>query len=200
MNAVRSVFIGWSRVWSCALVALCGVAIVGCGSSGPTVVRTSQDAALVRSVTRVSRVSITNAHVSGRQSVAEHAKLVAVAAARRSAAMALSARHEAAASQMAHKTVRRLSKARTLAAERAAKAYARVALTQAKKLTALAVKADPSSCLKRSGVLTASRTSARSMTRAQALRVRALVLKCLSASQAAAHQAEADSSSPQGPR
>ena len=138
------------------------------------------------SIPRTTPVATTRRAVTRTRSAATRERLVSLAAARRRAAELLSAKHRAAATHAARAGhSQQVSRAEVLAAERRAKDQARRALAQARKVTAAAVRADPSLCLKRSGALAPTRGLSRSAAIARAMRVRKLVLRCLAAGHSA---------------
>jgi hypothetical protein len=198
MGAVRGMAACRLRAGFLMFAVLVSVAVAGCGSVGRS--RVVADAAVVHSrVTPAARAVSQSPGLSGRASgvvrsvVASRTAVIArreAVIARRNAASARSARRAFAkiTKRPARVDVRPLSPARARAAEVAAKARERAAVAKSKRISALAVRADPTGCLKSSGALAASRTPARLRTRAQALAVRRLVLGCLSASRAAGRQ------------
>ena len=190
MNAVRAATVSRSRVALCALLLAGCLVLGGCGASSSGTVTTARSAsgAIRRATALTPESSPRSARTSNRRgprTAAARERMVSLAAARRSAAEALSAKREAAAIRAARRVGKDITNGRVLAAQRRAQAQARTALARAKKLTAAALAADPASCLKRSGALAATHQTSRSETRAQALRARAEVLKCLRESQSA---------------
>jgi hypothetical protein len=116
-----------------------------------------------------------------------------LAAARRTAAKALSAKREAAVVRETRAVVKYRSRRQVLKAERHVKVSEKAALAHAKQVSALALKADPSSCLKRSGVLAASHAASRSKSKSDAMRVRDLILKCLDTARVADQKLRSES-------
>jgi hypothetical protein len=183
MSVVGAVAASRSRAGLCVLLLAGCVLVSGCGSAG------SSDRSSSTSIGSGSRVALASSTTALRAahtgSAAARERQVSLAAARRVAARLLSAEREAAAVRAARGELKRRPGVRVALAARSARAQQRAALARAKRVSALAVKADPGSCLTGSGVLAASRAASRAKTTAAALRVRELVVRCLRESQMA---------------
>jgi len=108
-----------------------------------------------------------------------------LAAARRSAASSIASEREAAASRKAKSGSKRPAvKPASRAQPQQARLRDRAAVARAKKFEAQVMKANPSPCLQHAGALAASHSHGK----AYAMRVRKLILGCLSASRKAAEE------------
>jgi hypothetical protein len=203
MNMVTAQITSRSKGVLCFVLLFGCLFVTGCGTDRPGV-GASGSAGSVSSVAgsgastsllfvASDRTSVAPAAVSGSRSALARERSASLAAARRAAAAAISPKHEATARLAGHHAYAGPSKAIVRAAVRKAEAGQRSAVKRAGKISVAAVKADPSSCLKRTGALAATKAE----TKAQALRVRAVILRCLHSSEIAEQQA-ASVTSPMG--
>jgi hypothetical protein len=197
-----------AHVAACLLLLCVAGLVAGCGASSVVVSRQHRAQRSVRTVTtraqtltptattvvvtakstapvRHAVATTTPSHEVSVPVVPLGERRASLAAARRAAAKALSAGRNAAAVRAARGALKRRSSVRVAVVEKSARAQQRAALARAKRVSALAVRADPGACLTGSGVSDASRAASRAKTTAARLRVRELVLKCLHESQLA---------------
>ncbi len=193
MDAVRVATLVRSRASVCVLLLAGCLVVAGCGGSHPVGKLQAHSRSGLGIALASSRTGRRTTRIAGRatqtvtrqRSAIARERLVSLAAAKRTAAEALSAKRERAAIRAARRSAKHVSRRRLLVAERQARQTQRVALARAKKTTALALKADPASCLTHSGALAVTRGLSRTAARVRALRVRRLVLGCLRTSQSA---------------
>jgi hypothetical protein len=199
-----------SRGRLCALILFGGLLVTGCGGSAAVrkaSVRSSSIspvalASVSGSSSPRSRAdmgsgaarSMTRIPARPRVSASGRERAASLAAARRSAASSIASERKAVAARRARSGSKRPAvKPASSARLRQARQRDRAAVARAKKFEARVVKANPSSCLQHAGAVAVSH----SHSKAYALRVRKLILGCLSASRKA-QQHPASTASPAG--
>ena len=191
MKAMRPVAAARRHVRVPGLLALACLLTAGCASSG-----SGAPVASVGTSSTAGREQVTKLAAPAAARV-ERARTAALATAHREAVLRASEAKRSTAKPDG-RNITRISVKRVAAAEKAAKRQEAIALEKARKLIRRAAKADPSSCLQKSGALTQSRNPGQAKSKAEALKVRAEVLKCLSASEAAQKQLAAPKGSATG--